>query len=385
MYVTESLMKMTAAPAMETGDEVKIKNASGNLSVFAKHGDMPTWGKVAFDLVVPDPGLEALLTGGALLGSSASALGEPSAATTLVPEKGGELAKATYGYRIANYNSFGESKATVEVAGTTLNAVAENTTVIVPATGTFTAGTLGLRVFGRTGGVQQYIGTIPNIGKQKLETAIAAKEAKNKVVIVIKVTALTESIPKGTILMVKGDSSAPKALLKTTIFGAKGATVLEVENLSVENSAKIEPEELVPVFVDTGAITPNGGIPASDTTAGPAENLGTNAPELGIVGNENGVSIECFAKSISKGVQTLTQPFHHWIFPRCTNFHIATRDLTNANAATTIEGEAFQNLNWGSGPVGDWPFSSTKWYGRARCARGIVPANQEGVNIQATL
>ena len=125
MYVTESLMKMTAAPAMETGDEVKIKNASGNLSVFAKHGDMVTWGKVTFDLVVPDPGLEALLTGGTLLGSSASALGEPSAATTEAYEKvvgPGTLAEATYGYRIANYNSFGESKATTEVAKKTTGA-----------------------------------------------------------------------------------------------------------------------------------------------------------------------------------------------------------------------------------------------------------------------
>ena len=229
------------------------------------------------------------------------------------------------------------------------------------------------------------IGTIPNIGKQKLSVAIAAKEAKKGEIIAIKVTALTESIPKGTVLMVKGDTSSPKALLKTTIFGAKGATVLEVENLAVENSAKIEPEEFIPVFVDLGTVTPSGGIPASDTTAGPGENLGVNASELGPVGNENGVSVECFAKSISKGVQTLTQPFIHWVFPRCTNFHIATRDLTNANAATTIEGEAFQNLNWGSGPVGDWPFSSTKWYGRARCSRGIVPSAEEGVNIQATL
>jgi hypothetical protein len=385
MYVTEQLMKLTAAPAVETGDEVKIKNASGNLSVYAKHGDMPTWGKLTFDLVEPDANLEALLTGGTLLGSSAAALGEPSAATTLNQEKGGELAKAFYGYRIANYNSFGESKATVEVAAEAKNAVAENTMVVIPATGTFTAGTLGLRVFGRTGGVQQYIGTIPNIGKQKLSVAIAAKEAKNKTVIPITVTALTESIPKGTILMVKGDTSAPKALLKTTIFGAKGATVLEVENIAVENSAKIEPEEFIPVFVDTGAITPSGGIPTVDQTAGPGENIGVNAPELGQVGNENGVSIECFTKAISKGVQTLTQPFYHWIFPRCTNFHIATRDLTNANAATTIEGEAFNNLNWGSGPAGDWPFASTKWYGRARCSRNIVPTIEEGVNQQAKL
>ncbi len=236
-----------------------------------------------------------------------------------------------------------------------------------------TAGTIGQQVFGRVGGIQQYLGYIPNVGKQKLATAIAIKEAKQSTAITIKVTALTESVPKGTIFQVKGDTSAPKALLKTTIFGVKGATTLEVENLAPENTAKIEPEELIPVFVDTGAVTPEGNLPQSDTTAGPGENVGVNASELGPVGNENGVSIEVFQKAIVKGVQRTTQPFIHWIFPRCQNFHIATRDLTNANTATTLEGEAFQNLNWGSGPVGDWPFASTRWYGRAGCGRVIVP------------
>ena len=84
-------------------------------------------------------------------------------------------------------------------------------------------------------------------------------------------------------------------------------------------------------------------------------------------------SIEVFQRAIEKGVQAVKQPFIHWIFPRCQNFHVTTRDLTNANTQTVMEGDAFQNLNWGSGPVGDWPAASTSWYGRARCGRTIVP------------
>lgn len=372
MYVTEQKLKATATPATETGDEVKIKNASGNLSVFAKHGDMVTWGKIQLELAIPDPALEALLTGGVLLGSSASALGEPSAPVVEAYTEAvgpGTLAAATYGYRVANYNSFGESLATAEVAKATTGSTSAS--AIVPAA--MTAGSIGVKVYGRVGGIQQFLGTVPNIGKQKLTTAIAAKEAKKGVVITIKVTALTESIPKGTILQVTGDTSAPKALLKTTIFGVKGATTIEVENLAAENSAKIEPAEFLPVFVDTGAIVPAGNLPQADTTAGPGENVGVNASELGPVGNENGVSIEVFQKAIVKGVQAQTQPFIHWIFPRGQNFHIAARDLTNANTATVLEGDLFQNPNWGSGPVGDWPFNSTRWYGRARCGRTIVP------------
>ncbi len=119
MYVTDQKLKMTPAPAVETGDEIKIKNASGNLSVYAKHGDMVTWGKVTLDLAIPDPALEALLTGGVLLGSAAVALGEPGAPTveayTAVKGPVGTLAEATYGYRVANFNSFGQSLATAEV------------------------------------------------------------------------------------------------------------------------------------------------------------------------------------------------------------------------------------------------------------------------------
>jgi hypothetical protein len=372
MYVSEQKLKLAPAPVMETGDDVAVKNASGNLSVFAKHGDMVKYGKVTLDLAIPDPAIEALLTGGVLLGSAGAALGTPSAPAVEAYEKlvgPGALAEGTYGYRISSYNSFGETLATAEVTAKPTGA--EGATVIVPAA--ITAGAIGVKVYGRVGGIQQFLGTVPNIGKQKLATAIAAKEAKKGAVITIKVTALTESIPKGTIIQVKGDTSAPKALLKTTIFGVKGATTLEVENLAVENSAKIEPEELIPVFVDLGTITPEGNLPQADTSAGPGENLGMNASELGPVGNENGVSIEVFQKAIVKGVQAQTQPFVHWVFPRCQNFHILQRDLTNGNTATSMEGEAFQNPNWGSGPVGDWPFASTRWYGRARCGRAIVP------------
>ena len=209
MYVTEQKLKLDANEVTETGDEVKLKNASGNLSVFAKHGDIPVWGKLTFELAIPDPALEALLTGGVLLGSSAVALGEPGAPTVEAYEKAvgpGSLPEATYGYRVANYNSFGESLPTAEVAKKTTGA--EGAEVIVPAA--MTAGAIGVKVFGRVGGAQQLLGTVPNIGKQKLQTAIAAKEAKKGVVITIKVTALTESIPKGTILQVSGDGVHPE-------------------------------------------------------------------------------------------------------------------------------------------------------------------------------
>ena len=64
MYVTEQKLKLDANQTQETGDEIKLKNATGNLAVYAKHGEIPIWGKVNLELAIPDPAIEALLTGG---------------------------------------------------------------------------------------------------------------------------------------------------------------------------------------------------------------------------------------------------------------------------------------------------------------------------------
>lgn len=364
MYVTEQMLKTTATPVKETGDDIAIKNASGNLGAFGKHGDMVKYGTIALELAIPDPALEQICAGGTLLASAAAALGEPSGLTTTGQITLGELAAGTYGYRVSQYNSFGESLALADVSGTVASGSAGTMVVYAkPA-----AGALGLRVYGRTIGIEQLLGVIPNIGEQETNHSIATGEPTS-----IVVKALTKSIPAGTKFQLEGDTNSPKIVFTTTAFCPIGVVSVPVTVSQSITTEIATTKKLLPVFVDTGAITPSGNLPQEDQTAGPGENVGYNAPELGPVANEKGVSIEVFAKAIEHGRQAVKQPFVHWVFPRVQNMSIQPRDLTNANTATIVEGQAFENPNWGSGPVGDWPSASTSWYGRLRCGRAIVP------------
>jgi hypothetical protein len=364
MYVTEQMLKTGLTPVMETGDDVVQKNASGNLSAWAKHADMVKYGTISLELAIPDPALEALCTGATLLGSSAAALGEPSGLTVTAQTTLGELAAGTYGYRVSQHNSFGESLALTDVSAK----VSTGTTGLVAIYAKPVAGALGLRVYGRTIGVEQYLGTIPNIGEPETSAAIKVETPT-----AIPVAALTKSIPKGTKFQIEGDTTSPKIVFTTTAFCPVGVVTVPVEASGEVKTEIATKKKLLAVFLDTGAITPSGNLPQEDQTAGPGENTGVNASELGVVGNENGVSIEVFAKAIEHGRQANKLPFIHWILPRVQGMHIQPRDLTNANAATILEGQAYENPNWGTGPVGDWPSASTRWYGRLRCGRAVVP------------
>jgi hypothetical protein len=59
-YTTDTAMKLTYQPTVETGDAITLKNAAGNLSVAAKHDDIPWIGDITFERtaqrLVPRPG-----------------------------------------------------------------------------------------------------------------------------------------------------------------------------------------------------------------------------------------------------------------------------------------------------------------------------------------
>ena len=96
VFVTDQLMKATITPVNEAGDAIAIKNASGNLGVYALKGDIPKWYTVALEMVYPDPQLEALITGGTLFSDSSTALGAPDAPSLATNTTGGTLAAGTY-------------------------------------------------------------------------------------------------------------------------------------------------------------------------------------------------------------------------------------------------------------------------------------------------
>lgn len=363
-FTSNALIKATLTPVMETGDDIVVKNAAGDLAVFAKHSDLIKYYTVAIELATPDPDLEQLLAGGVVLTSTAAALGTPTGLTVTPQTTLGALAAGTYGYRATVYNAYGESTPQNDVSA----AVASGTTGLNVISGvTIPAGALGVRVYGRTIGGEQFIGSYPNIGTQATSAASGTGSPTS-----LAVTALTAAIPPGTTFQIAGDTNTTKIVFTTTAYAGPGAVSLPV-SVSQSITTTIAAGNIVPVFVDTGAIAPSGNLPTADTTAGPGH-VGYQAPALGIVGNPNGVSLEFFSKAIVGGYQSPTLPYYRLVLPRVTGIHQMPRDVTNANMANNFEGQGFQNPNWGSGPFGDWQFDSTKVFQRARCSSQVLPA-----------
>lgn len=363
-FTTNTLVKATLTPAMETGDDIVVKNAAGDIAAWGKHGDMVKYGTVSLELATPDAQLEYLLNGGSVFTASASALGAPTGLTVTGQITLGSLAAGTYTYRATQYNAYGESVAEAEVAGTVASGTAG--TIVISGV-TMTAGALGVRIYGRSQGTEQLMGSYLNIGSQATSAASGTGTVNT-----LAVTALTQPIPAGYTFTISGDTNSPKIVFTTTAEAGIGATSLSV-TASQSVTTTIAAAAIVPVFVDNGTITPSGSIPQTDLSAGPGIGVGYQAPALGAVANPNGVSLEFFQRRFVNGAQATDYPYWRYVIPMAKNFHIQPRDITNANMATVMEGQAFQNVNWGSGPFGDWQWDSTKWYQRTVCGPQVVP------------
>ena len=363
VFVTNQLVKATLTPVVETGDDIAIKNANGDLVAWAKHGDMPKYGTLSFELATPNPGLEQALAGGVQLNDTTVALGLPTGLTATPQATLGTLAAGVYGYRATQYNAYGESLAEAEVTATTTG----STGTVVLSGVTMAAGALGMRFYGRTPGQELLLGSMVNIGSQ----ATSATSGTGTVT-TLSVTSLTKPIPAGYTFQIAGDTNSPKIVFTTQAAAGPGATVLQVSaSQSVTNT--IAAAAIVPVFVDTGALTPSGALPLADMTAGPGLQVGYQMPALGSVTNPNGVSIELFEKRFINGQQATDYPYWRWAMPKVINMHTMPRDFTNANTQTVMEGQAWENVNWGSGPFGDWQFDSTKMLQRAVAGAQILP------------
>jgi hypothetical protein len=364
-YSTNALVKIDSNPVLETGDDIAIKNASGDLSAFAKHGDIPKYHTIQVELATPDPVLEQVLVGGITYSDSTAALGAPTGLTVTPQITGGSLPAGTYGYKATQSNAYGETIATADVSGSVASGVAGS---VVLSGLTLAGSALYGRIYGRTIGGEQLIGSIPNIGAQTTAAA-SGTGAVNQ----LTVAPLTKSIPVGTTFQLSGDTNTPKVVFTAIAFAGVGAVTVSVSTSATVATTIASGASLQPVFVDTGAITPTGYPSQSDTTAGPGI-VGYQAPALGIVANTNGVSIEAWGRAIVNGSQATVLPFYRWVFPKVTGMHTGQRTLTNANTQSMMEGQGTGNPNWGTGPVGDWTFDSSRVQQRARCGALTLPA-----------
>lgn len=362
-YTSLATIKATAAAVKETGDEIAVKGASGDLVVFGKHGDMIKWGTITLDLAYPDPQLEAVCSGGVILNDTTSALGATTGLTATGQTTLGTLKAATYGYRASQYNAYGESVAEVEVDVTTTG----STSTVVLTGVTPASGALEIRYYGRSPGLAGLLGSQPIIGSQSTSAA-----SGTGTVDALTMTALTKPIPIGTQFQITGDSNTPPIVFTATATAGVGALTVSV-SISQSVTTTIDAGDLVPCFVDNGSLTPGQQPQSIDTTAGPGNGTGFQASALGPVGNPNGVSLEIWQKRIISGKQDATYPYWRFVYPKVANFSITTRDHANAAFQTTMEGQAEENANWGSGPFGDWQFDSTAWVQRAVSGAQILP------------
>jgi hypothetical protein len=365
-YTTDTLMKLTHQPTVETGDKITQKNAAGNLSVAAVHDDIAYNGEITFELATPNPILEGLLTGATVLTASGTALGAPSGFTATGQTTLGTLAAGTYGYRASLYNGYGQSTAQNDF---TASVASGSTGTVVIGGGTLAAGALGAYVFGRTQGSERFLGVIPNIGSQATSAVSGTGSVAS-----LTVTPLTATIPSGMTFQISGDTNTPKIVFTATATATPGAVTVPV-SVSQSVTVTIAAAAIVPVLVDTGQVTPGAAPQTTDTTGGPGLGVGIAAPTFGSVpaAASAGVSIECFSQAFQQGQQAFPNPYWRTVFPRVTGGITQSRDLTNGNLQTPIKANGRQNPNWGTGPFGDFQFSSTAWWTRVRCGAEVVP------------
>ena len=111
-------------------------------------------------------------------------------------------------------------------------------------------------------------------------------------------------------------------------------------------------------------LTGDGGAP-----------VGYAAPQVGVDGNPNGVSIELWSRAIIDGAQASDLPWMQWVFPR-ESLSQDQSDFANAAQLPAFSGAGRTNPNWGAGPAGDWEYDSDRLWQWARVAN--LPAITDG-------
>ena len=364
-YTTDALMKATLTPVNEAGDAIAIKNASGNLGVFAIKGDIPKWYTVQLDFVTPDPYLEALICGGTVFTDTSVALGAPAdPPTAFSSATGGSLGAGTYDYSYGYFNAYGQSPDSSDVIQI-VSSGATNVNVVTPSAD-LPAGALGIVLYGRSVGSLRLIAVQRNIGAQ-----VTSADSGTGTVTALTVTALTSPVPPGTTFSIVGDTNTPNIVFTTTAGGIVGDTTLAVSAPTITTT--IAGGDIQQVLVDDGSAVPAGIAPTVDRTGGPGLNVGYQTPAPGTVPNPNGFGLEFFMERIEDGHQATDWPFYRFLLGKAANFVQQPSDVTNANFARSYMGEAFPNPNFDAGPEGDWQFDSSEILQWTVCGRLIVP------------
>lgn len=128
----------------------------------------------------------------------------------------------------------------------------------------------------------------------------------------------------------------------------------------------------VPQMTASGAGL-TGGTPViavtTNTGGSNLTDIGYRAPEVGSDPLPNGVSVELWSRAVLDGAFPSDLPYIHFVIPRAFLRPSDNLSLTGEDAMTpTFEGFTNQNVNWGDGPEGDWPYQSDRVWQFARKA-----------------
>jgi len=86
---------------------------------------------------------------------------------------------------------------------------------------------------------------------------------------------------------------------------------------------------------------------------------GFQYPPIMVEGNPNGVSLECWTRAVVNGAQPLDYPYWRWVLP-LVKLRKANRTADTNRMANVYEGWGFENPQWATGPVGDFPYNSQR-------------------------
>jgi hypothetical protein len=94
-------------------------------------------------------------------------------------------------------------------------------------------------------------------------------------------------------------------------------------------------------------------------TAQPTDVTGFQYPALLKDPTPNGIGVEAWTRYVVDGYQPADQPYMRWLWPRM-YLRKGNRTVDINSMATIFDGFAIENPSWGDGPLGDWPYDSSK-------------------------
>jgi len=164
-----------------------------------------------------------------------------------------------------------------------------------------------------------------------------------------------------------GDEFTTKAADGSVCVSWKAADTLKRVTLSI---ALCDPDPEFTEMIAGGTLLSAGG-----------KSVGWKAPLVGVDATPNGVAIEVWSIANVGGRQAAVNPYWQYIFPYAQMHMAGERAIQNDLLATSFEGWAVGNVNFGDGPAAPlWAFASDSPVAMARAT--AIPA---GTGYQAVV